>query len=329
VVKKSSNLPRSNICSLVFSMVNFARRPLRVNEIRDAIGMIQSGDPGVLDQEKRPWASRLHKLFAPLIQVDTTDSEDASCKFVHSTIYTFIDKNPGILQDKISPHPDRMISAVHIAEACLLYLSQHRYASLLTRRGAHWRTAADQPIEDHHLLQYAAKYWDKHLDNVTASPELISRVRDFLRSPNFQTCLQVQSLWVLGHFTVYLTSLLPVHATFRKRIFPHWFANDQANISFWKDYRNFVHDWGYYLSYRESEDPVDRRHAGELDRCFWKALGSTNFLSQNKGRYKDFRLESLEMNGTRQYYDGFSSDGLRCHLLQFKYVLMAEEKVLI
>lgn len=51
---------------------------------------------------------------------------------------------------------------------------------------------------EHHLLSYAAKYWDKHLDDVPFSQEMSDKVERFITSPHFQTCLQVQSLFIEG-----------------------------------------------------------------------------------------------------------------------------------
>ncbi|KAK0221661.1 hypothetical protein IW262DRAFT_1296335 [Armillaria fumosa] len=62
-----------------------------------------------------------------------------------------------------------------------------------------------EPVEKHRFLIYSAKYWDKHLDDLSVlkSPDLMKdRVRAFMMSPNFQTCIQVQSLWANDDKTV-------------------------------------------------------------------------------------------------------------------------------
>ena len=51
---------------------------------------------------------------------------------------------------------------------------------------------------EHHLLSYAAKYWDKHLDDIAFSQEMSEKVESFIISPYFRTCLQVQSLFIEG-----------------------------------------------------------------------------------------------------------------------------------
>jgi hypothetical protein len=85
-----------------------------------------------------PRNGRLKKLFAPMIEVQSGGSDndlddDSPCRLVHSTVRDFLMKNPDVLGQDL-PVTHRII-----ADACLGYLSQSRYAELLMASGAEWR----------------------------------------------------------------------------------------------------------------------------------------------------------------------------------------------
>jgi hypothetical protein len=85
-----------------------------------------------------------------------------------------------------------------LADICLKYLMQSRFAGLLSKNGDVFEDNLKADIDEHHLLPYAAKYWDKHLDVVKDWQSFSEPVRKFVFSPQFFTCLQVQSLLVGG-----------------------------------------------------------------------------------------------------------------------------------
>ena len=85
-----------------------------------------------------------------------------------------------------------------LANVCLNYLSQPRYSRLLRKSAETFIDSGNEDIMDHHLLSYAAKYWDRHLDDIPSSQEMSDKVESFINSPNFRTCLQVQSLSIEG-----------------------------------------------------------------------------------------------------------------------------------
>jgi hypothetical protein len=86
-----------------------------------------------------------------------------------------------------------------MAGICLKYLSQARYQKLLERSGDTFVDMSGDDYSKYHLLSYAAKYWDKHLDEISYSERLYERVVRFITSPQYFTCLQVQSLLVEGN----------------------------------------------------------------------------------------------------------------------------------
>lgn len=85
-----------------------------------------------------------------------------------------------------------------MANICLKYLLQPRYRRLLTKKGETFVDLGGEDIMDHHLLSYAAKYWDKHMDDVTYSSDFCQKVSRYITSTQFYTLLQVQSLFVEG-----------------------------------------------------------------------------------------------------------------------------------
>lgn len=146
----------------------FARRPLRLRELEEFICMISSENPKVIDYRKRP--RNLQTLFAPLIEVETNEEDPLNvfCRLFHSTVKDFLIHNPGVLHDipGVKVEGELTISRSLISDACLLYLRQDRYSCLLRKveeddGQIDWVTASGESMSKHHLLTYAAKYWDK------------------------------------------------------------------------------------------------------------------------------------------------------------------------
>ena len=154
---------------MMFSFVAFAKRPLRLSELYELICIYSSENPKAIDLRKKP--GNIEKLFnVPLIELqqDPRAPTNPLCRLPHSTVKDFLLDNPNVLDH----HP---IDPWIIARACLLYLSQDRYAGLLhasqpqaasgDQGEARWFTvgAVQEDIADHQLLTYAAKYWDKRM----------------------------------------------------------------------------------------------------------------------------------------------------------------------
>ena len=290
--------------------------------------MISSDSPRSLQNRNIPWRQAIEKVFAPLIetQEDPENQGECFCYLFHSTVRDFLISNQSVFQQELSSPAICAISELTIAKACLLYLSQDRYSQLLTSDAGHWITASKDKIKDHHLLTYSAKYWDKHFDDIGETPELRREIEGFLTSPNFMSTMQLQSLFVQGHFQVYsIINGNPNHK-FTKRVFPEWFASHTITecAKFSRNYRSYISEWHTLLDYRNCEDPRCYRHwtskqfRGEVDRCLWGALGPGNFLSSNCGRYTSFMLcqEDDLGPGRLPYHEAISHDGNRVLVLQ-------------
>ena len=299
-----------------------------MTELREAIGIISSENPKSLQNRNIPYRQAVEKVFTPLIktQEDPENQGERFCYFFHSTVRDFLIGNQSIFQQEMPSPAIHTISELTIANACLLYLSQDRYSQLLRREAEQWTTISKDNLKDHHLLTYSAKYWDKHFDNAEETLELSQKIKHFLTSVNFQSTLQLQSLFVQGHFDVYTLYRCSPDHKFTKRVFPKWFASHSIDgcSQFAKNYRSYISEWHNLLGCANCEEPHCYPHSalkhlqGELDRCLWGALGPRNFLSSNPGRYISFILcdEDDSESGKMPYYEAISQDGSKVLVLQ-------------
>lgn len=141
----------------------------------------------------------MSKLCQPLVRIQditTNHGVVTTCTLAHATVRKFLVKraqNPEAQDDTtLRVVPDTL------ASICLKYLMQSRFAGLLRKDGETFKDELEEDIVNHHLLSYAAKYWDKHLDVVQEWESLCEVVKRFTMSGQFFTTLQVQSLLVGG-----------------------------------------------------------------------------------------------------------------------------------
>lgn len=207
----------------------------------------------------------------------------------HSAVRTFLLKNSD-LADVAPDEDDELVSSRIIRDCCLNYLSQPRYRKLLNKDsfGVFW-TDDDEDIRSHRLLSYAAKYWYQHFDTPADDfgpipPESSDKIEvvNFIKSSNFQTCLQVQSLYVIGHFIQRADTITDQVKSIRRTL-PIWMLHNEDGLH--SQYKDWQGEWCELLQCGQS-----RQFNGEIDRCFWGALGSSNFLSRNAGRYQSFEI---------------------------------------
>ncbi|KAK0464302.1 uncharacterized protein EV420DRAFT_1637875 [Desarmillaria tabescens] len=303
------DVPYRQLACEVFALITFARRPLRIKEIREAISVLRNPKN---PKESMPFSSKMESVFAPLIELrgdaDNTNEDNRTCHLFHSTVRTFLDKYPEIFRNDLKGMECTTaccrITPNAIANACLLYLSQDCYARLLQKSDdGRWRVqndGLDELVEDHRFLIYSAKYWDKHLDDLSIldSPDALKeRVRAFMTSPNFQTCIQVQSLWVDSQFGTFWRPAA-LNKTFLRRVLPEWFSKseDEGFKALLQNYRLFLREWRAFLCCMKCDDPecILSLYAGQVDRCWWAALGPKNFLSKLPERYISFAFKETD-----------------------------------
>lgn len=286
-----------------------------------------------VDEKDAIFISLVQRLFHPLIVLDK-DSENPGlsfCRLFHSTVRDFLIKNPDVLN--VSREKDNgkgfLITESVIAKTCLAYLQQDKYSKLLhdiSGDEEKWETSTGENISNHHLLTYSAKYWDKHLDDVEGTEIRQKEVEKFLKSPNFITTIQLQSLFVQSQFVPYTVSSYGESLRWLKRVFPEWFVATEVGQDCREQYRNFVVEWKWFLhrptcAAQCRYDPF----IGQTDRCLWKSLGPDSFLSNRDGIYESFMLANdtaprkrLSKKRGRTSIDGFSSDGRGFAMVYFQ-----------
>ncbi|KAF5502847.1 hypothetical protein CGCA056_v014210 [Colletotrichum aenigma] len=301
--------------SILFSLVAFARRPLRLYELREAMTIALSERDKGLDPRKVP--RNLHRLFAPLVetQSDPKEPDNPFCRLCHSTVQEFLVTHPDVLSDRTSNQASIrfQISASEVGDVCLRYLSQSRYSTFVGLAPGECHIPLGLTYDDaqqHGLLPYSAKYWDRHLEDVEPTQERREELLKFLQSPNFQTLIQVQSLFVTGHFTQFrlIGSDLTSRPMYRRAL-PDWFGlivdKDVEFIKlaekFRRDYRHFMHEWGYLLEHGicasdTSAQCLRQYFCGEVDRCLTGLLGPEHFMNRMKEKYPSFMLTNQPFN---------------------------------
>ena len=177
-----------------------ARRPLYLDELCEAVAIYKTTEGCDIDHSQKPFKKRVTQLCEPLIQIQEVSELEANfptCKFHHASFRDFLLKNEAAYTGG-SACNGYNISRDTMANVCLRYLAQPRYSRFLTFSGSTFQDIAQSDIMDHGLLTYAAKYWDKHLDEVKPSESKSEEVIQFVKSTRFQTTLQVQSLFAEG-----------------------------------------------------------------------------------------------------------------------------------
>lgn len=290
--------------SPLFSLVAFASHPLHLSELQDGIALALSDPSQDFDPLRRP--SRLQLLFPPLIEIqnDPNESNDPLCILRHSTVQSFLNSNRHILclarGRGVCAGTDAcetLISPDRFGSLCLQYLSQPRYGSCLSKN------QLLPSITDSRLL-YCAKFWTKHLEHTEPTHNQRRAVATFVKSTNFQTLLQVQSLYVSGQFEQIPFRVETAEEAlgmerdgyhhFQRQSFPRWLfqENDRVFMEYLPyrgQYRHFVNEWGYLLT--RATCPSDQDYfPGEVERCLSGIMGPSSFLGNMKEKYPSFML---------------------------------------
>ncbi|KAL4910401.1 hypothetical protein BDW74DRAFT_186412 [Aspergillus multicolor] len=319
-----------NLASKIFSIICFSRRLLSPGELSDAMGVIRNPAAQSTNdiERRRPRPKLIQKLLSPLIVEEKGPSDtEKRYRLFHSTVKEFIRNNPNVLTEGDGDVENPYIGPSILADACLLYLSQPRYSSLLEKVDGVWKTAGGYSPDKDAFLRYAAKYWHLHLEDVLPSSSLTDKISTFLRSSNFQTLLQIQHLFVDSQFGKFTFNSKPSTSKFIRRAFPHWFvrlALRDPTMHFSQDYRVFIHEWAYLLVCGCCENPSCEmaRYAGQIDRCIFGTLGTNNFMSNMKSRFSGFSLCTGDHDGIRTIqtcYEGYSACGKVVYLVQFQH----------
>jgi hypothetical protein len=225
---------------------------------------------------------------------------DSLLRFSHSAVGAFLIKNSNDSEDIEDSGP--LVTSRIMRDCCLKYLLQPRYAGLLQKSKTGGFVALDKKdLNTHQFVLYAAKYWDKHSDTISKDEEMTA-VEHFLHSKNFLACIQIQSRYVIGHF---IQDFDPITDQCRstKRSLPLWMKDNPL----YQQYFSFTAEWGELL-----QRGIYLQFQGEIDRCFWAALGENHFLAKHQSRYKNYILQdkdNLDCTGKVCRVQQVSKDG--------------------
>lgn len=252
--------------------------------------MIRSAKGQDMSRSKTVHVSKIRESCMSLVRIVKTHltQDDGILLLSHSAVAAFLRKRSNI-GEAARAGEDELVSNLIIRDCCFAYLLQPRLTHLLVRKDAHVFTTHDgEPLQPQKLLTYAAKYWFLHFDNQPENDEKINEVIRFLKSPNFQTCIQIQSLFVIGYFLQSIDPTTDQGVTTRRNL-PKWLIKQEGTIH--RQYQDFTSEWCEVL-----QRGMSNSFNGEVDRCLWGALGSSSFLSKNQSRYLSFRFQIPEVD---------------------------------
>ncbi|KAK8189293.1 uncharacterized protein BKA78DRAFT_167295 [Phyllosticta capitalensis] len=335
--RQGSKDSNPNLSINILSLLAYSKRPLSVTEVQEALSIIEMPwDCGSLTKGRmieREAIIHRCELFVDFIPFPSSPS-DGYLKLSHGSVFKFLHGSPegGQRQDKgqsdaldSSSRNDPVVKGSIIAKACLKYLSQDRYSVLLNKvSSTEFKTSAPprQRVCDHKFLCYAAKHWFHHLQEVGHSLKRCANVAKFLLSPQFLVTLQVQSLFCPGHFIHPFHQYKGGRSTGNKiqvkRHLPSWFENCVERGNMVSDFDKFLAEWKNFLHLGETECLN-----GEIERCFWGALGPSSFMYKTGSmieRNKSVLLDAAPqiMGSARKnvsegpwLYETISQDGTR------------------
>lgn len=269
----------TDISRIVFSFLVFAKRPLLSSELIEGIAMTRTSNGE--DINKKRFLERAHARIQtacrPFIRLVEPEKGESFFLLNHDSVRQF-------LLDNSENADDSLVDSSIIRDCCMKYLSQPKYARFLQICDEKVLTASGEDVSNHSLGMYCAKYWHEHFDNADQDAVLKQNVEEFLWSSNFATCMQMQSLYVLGHFVMQFNPVTG-DATTIIRSLPQWLKNTDM----FKQHADFLSEWAELLLLGLSSG-----FKGELDRCFWNALHPHNFLCRNMSRYDAILLSKVE-----------------------------------
>ncbi|KAF5879132.1 putative nacht domain protein [Botrytis fragariae] len=319
---------QKSFVSKILACIVYARRPLRLDELCESIAILDASDCDNVDKSQKLFRSMALKLCEPLVQiedVDTAHGKISTCTLTHGSVRQFLVKHPQCLSR--SEILACEITEEVMANVCLKYLWQSRYQRLLIQSKDTFEDYTGEDVMEHHLLSYAAKYWDKHLDGVTYTSEICSRVQSFITSPQFFTCLQVQSLFIGGQFQFWLESNRTWTGPHLRRVFPAWLSSN-CDKKLEIKYSNFVGEWNHVL---DRVTNLGGKYPGEIDRVFWASMGPKNFLQRGQSRYKNFIFQTTneepDLEIPSRYYDGIDPAGQNMVVLKIENLEGSSEEL--
>jgi hypothetical protein len=157
------------------------------NELIDLLSVKIGEQPS---PRRRRTRSVILSACQPFIEVDyDKDFVNPTLRLVHKSVGDFLTQDPAktsfVTQDCYKFFVEQNSGHLDIGRRCLSYLSYKRYEAFEDL------SLADTP--EHGLLKYASIFWFKHIKYEEKSRAVFEMIRDFMKSPNFWTCIRVQA----------------------------------------------------------------------------------------------------------------------------------------
>ncbi|KAF3097082.1 hypothetical protein TWF103_009611 [Orbilia oligospora] len=319
------------IWQIVLSMLVFAKRPLHLLELMEGVAILRNRTNHQQNIRSEDLPNRWDVLkscmsFIYLLR----DDQEAQCCDCQTEVNCLVVLSHGAVRKFLIERSDicgkylnsgGLISSKIIGRCCVQHLLQPKFADFLYRvddKSAGRLTTIERGFREimspDSLLFYAAKYWHEHFDTghdrevlngkkdstpKKPAAEDLDTITKFLQSSNFLTCIQVQSLYVEGHFFQSYDSLTDLVDSV-KRTLPNWVCRLSADnlgptlSGIYCQLKKFLSEWGELLEVGPS---IQAYGNGPMDRCLWQTLGEKNFLSQQSSRYSHMVLQKNGCSG--------------------------------
>jgi hypothetical protein len=228
-----------------------------------------------------PKEDAIHDLCGSLLLFDRSSEQDKDnprVKLFHKTVQDFLLQDPQDLPiDKSFSHVEEFTlkemkkffidtseGSVKVGLNCMTLLQYRRYRSFSAVKAI----LDDNSTEDA-FLKYAAAFWFLHfMDTEHHSEEAFNEVRKFMESPNFWTCIALQSYVVPYNFGRYARTGPKKYQMGVRRAdwsqddcfavpLPNWLGQYAYGKHLDHDFCSFVSDWHEVLASRP----------GTLDQC--------------------------------------------------------------
>lgn len=228
-----------------------------------------------------PKEDAIHDLCGSLLLFDRSSEEDKAnprVKLFHKTVQDFLLQDPQDLPiDKSFSHVEEFTlkemknffinpseGSVKVGLNCMTLLQYRRYRSFSAAKAI-----LDENSTENAFLKYAAAFWFLHFMHTKHhSEEVFDEVRKFMESPNFWTCVALQSYVVPYNFGRYARTGPKKYQMGVRRSdwskddcfavpLPNWLGQYPYGKRLDHDFCSFVSDWHEVLASRP----------GYLDQC--------------------------------------------------------------
>ncbi|KAJ5719497.1 hypothetical protein N7493_007952 [Penicillium malachiteum] len=253
----------------IFMILTSAVQSMTWNELRNALAIRR----GAMDHSAKlePYEKQIHELCGSLLIFDRSskdNEENPKVKFCHKTIADFLKQDPEdlFLDKSFSQHSDKLPkmrkffidpynAATELGLDCLTFLQYDCYNRL-----DNLKAALEGGGISSAFLKYAAAFWFLHLEQGNRTREVSQAIRTFMQSPNFWTCVAVQSHVVPYVFGRYAETAPGCYQMGLRRAdlceqdsfgvpLPTWLEQQQvADLD--RDFCSFVSDWHEVLAFR-------------------------------------------------------------------------------